>query len=163
MVLTHWDINSIFIKILKSALVQVMAWCCQAASHDMNQCWPRSMMPCSIKRPQWVKCHSLIKVTSTSVSCTGAPSTCYSTAGPHVIWRVPPAGENSLEEETSFVKLPRRQVSTWTLTTTLEYVAIDILFAMVSIQNADCAWTIAPIFYSWRVVLEAIKTFWYGK
>ena len=26
----------------KSTLVQVMAWCCQAASHYLNQCWPTS-------------------------------------------------------------------------------------------------------------------------
>ena len=27
----------------KSALVQVMAWCCQATNHYPNQCWPRSI------------------------------------------------------------------------------------------------------------------------
>ena len=27
----------------KSTLVQVMAWCRQATSHYLNQCWPRSM------------------------------------------------------------------------------------------------------------------------
>ena len=26
-------------------LVQVMAWCCQATSHYLSQCWPRSMLP----------------------------------------------------------------------------------------------------------------------
>ena len=39
----------------KSALVQVMAWCRQAPSHYLNQCWPRSLMPYGITRPQWVK------------------------------------------------------------------------------------------------------------
>ena len=34
----------------KSTLVQVMAWCRQAASHYLSHCWPRSM-----SRPQWVK------------------------------------------------------------------------------------------------------------
>ena len=29
----------------KSTLVQVMAWCRQATSHYLNQCWPRSMSP----------------------------------------------------------------------------------------------------------------------
>ena len=29
----------------KSTLVQVMAWCCQATSHHLSQCWPRSMSP----------------------------------------------------------------------------------------------------------------------
>ena len=32
-----------------------MAWCCQATSHYLSQCWPRSMSPYGITRPQWVK------------------------------------------------------------------------------------------------------------
>ena len=38
-----------------STLVQVMAWCCQAISHYLSQCWPRSMSPYCVTRPQWVK------------------------------------------------------------------------------------------------------------
>ena len=38
----------------KSTLVQVMAWCRQATSHYLSQCWPRSMSPYGITRPQWV-------------------------------------------------------------------------------------------------------------
>ena len=38
----------------KSTLVQVMAWCRQATSHYMNQCWPRSPTPYGVTRPQWV-------------------------------------------------------------------------------------------------------------
>ena len=38
----------------KSALVQVMAWCRQATSHYLSQCWPRSVLPYGITRPQWV-------------------------------------------------------------------------------------------------------------
>ena len=38
----------------KSTLVQVMAWCRQVPSHCLNQCWPSSMMPYGITRPQWV-------------------------------------------------------------------------------------------------------------
>ena len=38
----------------KSILVQVMAWCHQATSHYLSQCWPRSMLPYGIARPQWV-------------------------------------------------------------------------------------------------------------
>ena len=41
----------------KSTLVQVMAWCCQATSHYLNQCWPRSPTPYGVTRPQWVKSH----------------------------------------------------------------------------------------------------------
>ena len=38
----------------KSTLVQVMAWCHQATSHYLSQCWPRSMSPYGVTRPQWV-------------------------------------------------------------------------------------------------------------
>ena len=38
-----------------SALVQVMAWCCQATSHYMNQYWSRSVMPYCITRLHWAK------------------------------------------------------------------------------------------------------------
>ena len=31
-----------------------MAWCGQATSHYLSQCWPRSMSPNSVTRPQWV-------------------------------------------------------------------------------------------------------------
>ena len=37
-----------------STLVQVMAWCRQATSHYLSQCWPRSMSPNGVARPQWV-------------------------------------------------------------------------------------------------------------
>ena len=39
----------------KSILVLVMAWCHQASSHYLNQCWPRSMLPYGVTGPQWVK------------------------------------------------------------------------------------------------------------
>ena len=38
-----------------STLVQVMAWCRQATSHYLSQCWPRFMSPYGVTRPQWVK------------------------------------------------------------------------------------------------------------
>ena len=38
----------------QSALVQVMAWCCQATSHYLNQKWPRLMIPFGKTRAQWV-------------------------------------------------------------------------------------------------------------
>ena len=31
-----------------------MAWYCQATSHYLSQCWPRSLSPNGITRPQWV-------------------------------------------------------------------------------------------------------------
>ena len=39
----------------QSALVQVMAWCRQPASHYLSPCWPRSLSPYhGITRPLWV-------------------------------------------------------------------------------------------------------------
>ena len=31
-----------------------MAWCRQALSHYISQCWPRCISSCGITRPQWV-------------------------------------------------------------------------------------------------------------
>ena len=45
----------------KSTLVQVMAWCHQATSHYLSQCWPSSLSPYGITRPQWVKNMNLKK------------------------------------------------------------------------------------------------------
>ena len=63
----------------KSTLVQVMAWCRQATSHCLNQCWPRSPTPYGVTRPQWVNmlrplqncCHlaDVIWVRSRRCSC----------------------------------------------------------------------------------------------
>ena len=38
-----------------STLAQVMAWCRQATSHYLSQCWPSSTSSYGITRPQWVK------------------------------------------------------------------------------------------------------------
>ena len=38
----------------KSTMVLVMAWCHQATSHYLSQCWPRPVSPCGVTRPQWV-------------------------------------------------------------------------------------------------------------
>ena len=40
----------------QSTLVQVMAWCRQATSHYLSQCWPRSLSPYGVTRPQCLKC-----------------------------------------------------------------------------------------------------------
>ena len=39
----------------ESTLVQVMAWCRQATSHYLKQCWYTFMSPYGITRGQWVK------------------------------------------------------------------------------------------------------------
>ena len=56
----------------KSTLVQVMAWCRQATSHYLSQCWPRSQSPYGVTRPQWVNCDqaTLRKVSSVRPSIT---------------------------------------------------------------------------------------------
>ena len=38
----------------QSTLVQVMAWCCQATSHYLRQCWPRSLSPNGVVRQECV-------------------------------------------------------------------------------------------------------------
>ena len=38
----------------KSTLDQVMAWCRQATSNYLSQCWPRPLLPYDVIRPQWV-------------------------------------------------------------------------------------------------------------
>ena len=60
--ITDWDISSeIALRLMsldftddKSTLVQVMAWCRQATSHYLSQCWPRSMSYYGVIRRQWV-------------------------------------------------------------------------------------------------------------
>ena len=54
----HWEIVPRWmpwnITNEKSTLVQVMAWCHQATSHYLSLCWPSSMSPYDVTRPQWV-------------------------------------------------------------------------------------------------------------
>ena len=38
----------------KSTLFQVMAWCRQATSHYLGQCWPSFLSPYGVIMPQWV-------------------------------------------------------------------------------------------------------------
>ena len=58
----------------QSTLDQVMAWCHQATSHYLSQCWPRSLSPYGAARPQsisWTfpvklnyKCHKTLLIIS---------------------------------------------------------------------------------------------------
>ena len=50
----HWNWSGELATVLKSALVQVMAWCRQATSHNLNQCWLMFLSPHGVGRPQWV-------------------------------------------------------------------------------------------------------------
>ena len=64
-ILFYWLVSSHRLRIMpwdkwdltddKSILVQVMAWCHQAPSHYLSQCWPSSMSRYGVTRPQWVK------------------------------------------------------------------------------------------------------------
>ena len=42
-----------------STLFQQMAWCHQATSYYLSQCWARSVLPCGVTKPQWVKFYKL--------------------------------------------------------------------------------------------------------
>ena len=65
----------------KSTLVQVMAWCRQATNHYPSHCWPRSLSPYGITRPQcvivWQVLHfdsNFTLVFSKGSRCLTAPS-----------------------------------------------------------------------------------------
>ena len=47
----------------KSTLVQAMAWCLQVTSHYLNQCWPISILPYGVTRPQLVNSLALGYIT----------------------------------------------------------------------------------------------------
>ena len=52
-IVLRWMSQNIFDG--KSTLTQLMAWCHQAPSHYLSRCWPRSMSPYGITRPQCVE------------------------------------------------------------------------------------------------------------
>ena len=59
----------------RSALVQVMAWCRQATSHYLNQCWPSSMMLghiALIKDQLWYYIPGLISIHNSLINHTAA-------------------------------------------------------------------------------------------
>ena len=51
----------------QSTLVQVLAWCRQAQSHYLSQCWPRSLSLYGVTRPQWVNFHSISRYVNVSI------------------------------------------------------------------------------------------------
>ena len=57
----------------RSTLVQVMAWCRQATSHHLNQCWPTSFLPYGATRPQFTS-FLASQITSISTVCSTACS-----------------------------------------------------------------------------------------
>ena len=61
----------------KSTLFQVMAWCHQATSHCLSQCWPRSISPYGVIRPQWVKSLALNQTGANMLVNSLRPSDAY--------------------------------------------------------------------------------------
>ena len=58
----------------KSTLVQVMAWCRQATSHYLNQCWPRSPTPYGVTRPnEWTHWGVASSILATIISVMACP------------------------------------------------------------------------------------------
>ena len=54
----------------QSTLVLVMACCLTAPSHYVSQCWPSSLAPYGVTRPQWVDLHKIPSVLLISwISC----------------------------------------------------------------------------------------------
>ena len=49
----RWTCLSVILP-YSTILVQVMAWCSQATSHYLSQCWTRSLLPHGVTRPEWV-------------------------------------------------------------------------------------------------------------
>ena len=62
----------------KSTLDHVMAWCHQARSRYLSQCWPRSVLPYDVTRSQWVNhvyplCHDIVMLSTLWALCEGKP------------------------------------------------------------------------------------------
>ena len=55
-----------------STLVQVMAWCRQATSHYLSQCWPRPLTPYGVIRPQLIVSNWLLIRNRIDVLCTAS-------------------------------------------------------------------------------------------
>ena len=76
--LVYWLVSSDLLMIMSSdechrTLLIIMAWCRQAASHYLNQCWPRSPKPYGVTRPQWVNWHiRLVSLYSLDLSSSGS-------------------------------------------------------------------------------------------
>ena len=83
-----------------SRVVPVMAWCCQATSHYLGQCWPRSMSLYDVTRPQWVNIADEIKLPQ---FCTKPSILC---------WFIYPVIMNSLHQsKQGFLSLSKRRIT----------------------------------------------------
>ena len=50
----RFDPDSLWDRHARLIISQVMAWYRQATSHYLSLCWPRSLSPYGVTRPQWV-------------------------------------------------------------------------------------------------------------
>ena len=70
----------------ESTLAQVMAWCRQATSHYLSQCWPRSMSTNGVTRPQWVNWTRLFWVSHDANRCKSPGFNALFWFKSHFIW-----------------------------------------------------------------------------
>ena len=50
----HADLKFLRVQVTTLALIEAIVCCCQAASHYLNQCWPKSLTPYGLTWPQWI-------------------------------------------------------------------------------------------------------------
>ena len=81
----------------KSTLVQVMAWCRQATSHYLSQCWPRSTLLYGVTKPQWIN-----HTTAVFELCLFW----YKTEQPHKRFAFPSRSPSQLSEPVSIFHFP---------------------------------------------------------
>ena len=147
----------------KSTLFQVMAWCRQATSHYLCQCWPRSMMPCGVTRLQWVKVTAFVMDSRVNHFNTLRPGQKWQ---PFYRWHfqilspewnllsVPEGPIDHVSSDTGNGWVPNRQQNTtWTMTThtyiichhcgTMCYLPVNIWHSKLQLQSQVflcCSW-----------------------
>ena len=70
----------------KSTLVPVMAWCRQATSHYLSQCWPRSLSAYDVTSRQWVKHFIGLWISLFSVGAVSVGESVSGTARRACVW-----------------------------------------------------------------------------
>ena len=121
----------------QSTLVQVMAWCRQATSHYLSQCWPRSMLPYGVTRPQCVNTLMLGKIW---LSVTGTTSlSCHDETHDDVTWKCFP-------NYWSFVIFSEVPLST-----------MDSNHKMLVMMNVDVFFVDFAFIFQWPLLLTRIN------
>ena len=89
----------------KSTLVQVMAWCRQATSHYLSQCWPRSLTLYDVTRPQWVNC---ILIQNQTMVCRNRKLNDFSGCSSEVWWVLIPLRWWQLDKVSALLDIGER-------------------------------------------------------